>query len=277
MTTIAVTGATGHLGGHVARLLAADGADLVLVVRDPSRAPHLPKAQVRRADYRDAAAVRAALSGVDTVLMVSASEAVDRVDHHRTFVDAAADAGVGHVVYTSVLHASATATFTLARDQAATEAHLRASGLPWTFLRDALYADSLPLLADDEGVIRGPAGDGRVAAVARADVADAAAAVLRSPQAHRGATYDLTGPEDLDLDQAAEIIGAATGRSVRYQPETVDEAYASRASLHAPRWLLDAWVSTYTAIAADEMSGVSTAIPDLTGHRATSLAELLSC
>lgn len=111
--------------------------------------------------------------------MVSASEAADRV---------------GQVLYTSVVNASPTATFTLARDHAATEAHLRASGLPWTFLRDNLYADLLPLLAGDDGVIRGPAGDGELAAVARDDIADVAAAVLRDPQPHRGATHDLTGP-----------------------------------------------------------------------------------
>lgn len=275
MTTIAVTGATGGLGGRVARLLAGGGAELVLVVRDPSRAPRLPGTQVRAADYADRDAGRDALAGVDTLLMVSASEAADRADQHRTFVDAAADAGVGQVLYTSVVNASATATFTLARDHAATEAHLRASGLPWTFLRDNLYADFLPLLAGGDGVIRGPAGDGELAAVARDDIADVAAAVLRDPRPHRGATYDLTGPEDLGLERAAEIISAATGRPLRYQPETVEEAYASRAASGAPRWQLDAWVSTYTAIAAGEMAGVTSAVPDLTGHPATTLAELL--
>ena len=105
----------------------------------------------------------------------------DRVGQHRTFVDAAADAGVEHLVYISFLGAAPDATFTLARDHWATEEHIRARGLPATFLRDTLYADFFPMMTGADGVIRGPAGDGRVAAVAQDDIADAAVAVLRDP------------------------------------------------------------------------------------------------
>ena len=99
--------------------------------------------------------------------MVSASESADRVAQHVAFIDAAARAGVGHVVYISFFGAAPDATFTLARDHYATEEHLRASGMDFTFLRDNLYADFLPALVGDDGVIRGPAGRGRVAAVAQ--------------------------------------------------------------------------------------------------------------
>ena len=119
--------------------------------------------------------------------MVSASEDVDRLGQHRAFVDAAAAAGVRHVVYTSFQGAAADCTFTLGRDHWATEEALRASGMEHTFLRDSFYADFLPLMATD-GAIRGPAGDGRVAAVARDDVAAVAAVVLADPGAHVGAT-----------------------------------------------------------------------------------------
>jgi NAD(P)H dehydrogenase (quinone) len=269
MTSIAVTGATGRLGGRVARRLGARSIPQTLLVRDPARAPRLPGTEVVRAAFTDGDAVRRALDGVPVVLLVSAAESPDRVGEHRAFVDAAAAAGVGHLVYVSFVGAAPDATFTHARDHWHTEQHIRAAGPAWTFLRDNLYADFLPSLAGADGVIRGPAGDGRVAAVAQDDIAEAAVAVLTDPGAHAGRTYDLTGPEALTLHEVAGLLG------VRYQPETVEEAYRSRAAAGAPGWLVAAWVSTYTAIAAGDLAGVSDAVPRLTGHRATSVGELL--
>ena len=133
----------------------------------------------------------------------------------------------------------------------------------------------MPAMVGEDGVLRGPAGDGRVAVVAQDDIADAAVAVLLDPAAHAGATYTLTGPEALSLDDVAAILTAGLGRPVTYVRETVDEAYSSRASYGAPQWQLDAWVSTYTAIANGEVAAVSDDIPTLTGHPATSLSELI--
>jgi uncharacterized protein YbjT (DUF2867 family) len=273
---IGVTGATGRLGGRVARRLAAAGVDQRLLVRDPSRAPDLRGASAQQASFEDTEAVRKALTGVSTLLMVSASENPDRLAQHRSFVDAAAAAGVRHVVYTSFAGAAPDCTFTLGRDHYATEEHLRASGTSFTFLRDNLYADFFVGMLDEDGVIRGPAGDGRVAAVAMDDVADAAAAVLLEPGAHAGATYTLTGPEALTLDEVADRLSAALNRRVTYQRETVEEAYASRASYGAPQWQLDAWVSSYTSVANGEMVRVTDDVQRLSGHPAMSLAELLT-
>lgn len=246
-----------------------------LLVRDPERAPQLPGADVVRAPFGDGAAVRQALAGLDTVLMVSASETADRVDQHRTFIDAAAAAGVGHLVYVSFYGAAPDATFTLARDHWATEQHIRASGVPFTSLRDNLYADFLPQMVGADGVIRGPAGDGRAAVVAQDDIADAVVAVLRDPGAHAGRVYELTGPQALTLAEVAAVITTVTGRPVSYVQETIEEAYASRASYGAPDWQLDAWVSTYTAIADGSLGTVTTAISELTGHPATQLEQVL--
>jgi NAD(P)H dehydrogenase (quinone) len=267
--TIALTGVTGRLGGRVAGLLS--GETLQLLARDPSRVPSLPNASVAAASYDDGEAVRAALEGIQTVFFVSAAETSDRVRHHLTFVDAAAEAGVEHVVYTSFFGAAPDATFTLARDHYATEERIKSSGMQWTFLRDNLYADFIKHFADEHGVIRGPAGDGRLAAVATDDVAGAAAAVLRGPAAHAGAIYDLTGPESFTLAEAAAILGPAYS----FENETVEQAYASRAHYGAEQWQLDAWVTTYTAIAAGELDGVTGHVERLTGHPATTLAALV--
>jgi len=117
--------------------------------------------------------------------------------------------------------------------------------------------------------------DLQVAAVAQDDIADAAVAVLLDPASHVGATYSLTGPESLSLDDVARILTDELGRPITYHPETLDEAYASRAPYGAPHWQVDAWVSTYTAIAAGELAHVTTDVPHLTGHSATSLRDLL--
>lgn len=271
---VALTGSTGRLGGRVTALLAEQGLPLRLVCRDPARAPRVG-AEVVQASYADAPAMRAALEGVRTLFLVSAAENEHRLDEHRSAVAAAGDAGVEHVVYTSFLGAGPDATFTLARDHFHTEQMLRDAVPAWTFLRDALYADFFPLMVGEDDVLRGPAGRGRVATVTTEDVARSAAAVLLDPAAHAGRTYDLTGPEALTLDEVARTVAAATGRPVRYVDETVEEAYASRAPYGAPRWQVDAWVSTYTAIAAGEQEHVSGHVERLTGRPATSLADLL--
>ncbi|MEO5708914.1 MAG: SDR family oxidoreductase [Nocardioidaceae bacterium] len=273
---LGVTGATGRLGGRIARLLAAAGVEQRLVVRTPARAPLLPGTTVAQATYGDPDAVRRALEGLETVLMVSAAESEHRLDEHRTFVDAAADAGVRHLVYVSFFGAAPDATFTLARDHHVTEQHVERSGMAWTFLRDNLYADFFPMLAGDDGVIRGPAGDGRVSAVAQDDIAAAATAVLVAPTDHADRTYSLTGPEAITLNEAAATMTRVVGRDVTFEDETVEQAYASRASYGAPGWQLDAWVSTYTAIAAGDLAPVTDDVELLTGRPARSLEDLLA-
>lgn len=275
-TALAVTGSTGRLGSRVARGLSVLGVDQRLVVRDPSRAPALPGSHIATADYGDSGAVRTALTGARTVFMVSAAETHDRIQQHLTFIDAAVDAGVERIVYVSFLGASPTATFTLARDHWATEQHLRSVGVAHTIVRNNIYADFTPYFIGTDGSIRGPAGDGRVAVVAQADIAEVAVAVLTSDGAYDGRTLNLTGPEALKIDEIAAILSDHLGRTVTYIAETIEEAYASRAVYGAPPWQVDAWVSTYTAIAAGELSTVSEDIPEVTGHPAMTLKQVLA-
>lgn len=273
---LAITGSTGHLGGLVARLLAGAGSQQRLLVRDAARAPVLEGAVPFVTTYADPERTAAALAGAKTLFMVSAAEAEDRLQQHYAFVDAAAAAGVRHIVYTSFFGAAPDCTFTLGRDHFATEERIKASGMDYTFLRDNFYLDFLPLLAGEDGVIRGPAGEGVMAAVARADIARSAVAVLRDPALHVGRTYDLTGPEDISLARGAELLTAGTGRTITFHNETLEEAYASRASYGAPPWQVDAWVSTYTAIASGELAGPTSAVHELTGREPLSLEQFLA-
>jgi len=272
---IAVTGASGVVGGHVARQLAQRHVPLRLVVRDPARAPALDGTEVRAASgYGDAEAMRDALEGVHTLFLVPAHESDDRVEQHRTAVDAAVAAGVRRIVYLSAVGAAPDSTFLLARDHWATERHILASGVPATFARMSLYLDFVPQLAGGDGRIAGPGGDGRLAAVSRADVAEAVTALLTDA---RGAPerFDLTGGEARTLAELAAELAAWSGKDIAYVEQTVPEARASRASLGAPDWLLDAWVSTYTAIARGEFAAVSDGVRRLTGHAPATLADFL--
>src|SRR5262245_3802815 len=259
----------------VARTLAARGVAQRLLVRSPDRAPDLDGTVVAGCSYGDPDAARLALDGVETLFMVSAAENAERLQEHRTFVDAAAAAGVRHVVYTSFAGAAPDCTFTLGRDHWATEEHIRERGLTSTFLRDNFYLDFLPMMTGDDGVIRGPAGDGRMAGVARADVAGSAVAVLLDPSAHADTTYTMTGPEAITLTEAAAILTEETGREVTFHDETIEEAYESRRRWEAPQWQYDAWVSTYTAIRAGEVAAVSDDVRRLTGRAPLGLRDLL--
>jgi NAD(P)H dehydrogenase (quinone) len=272
---IAVTGATGGLGGRVARRLAERGVGQRLVVRDPGRAPELAGAEVAAGSYDDPDGLRRAFEGAATLFMVSASEDPDRLRLHANVVDAAVGAGVERVVYTSFYGAGPECTFTFGRDHWHTEQHIRSSGVPeFSFLRMSMYMDFIPSMASDDGEIAGPAGDGRVSVVARDDIADAAAVVLTS-EGHAGATYDMTGPEALTMAEMAAEISRATGRDVVFRNETLEEAYESRSSFGAPDWEVEGWVTSYTAIATGEWSKVSDDIRRLTGHEPISFAEFL--
>lgn len=279
---IAVTGATGGVGGRVARRLAAAGAAQRLVVRDPARAPELPGAEIAQASYEDTAAMRAALAGARTLFLVSASEHPDRIGLHRSAVDAALVAGVTRIVYVSFLNAGPEATFTFARDHWHTEQYIEGTGTPFTFLRDSLYQDVLPYFPDQEGVIRGPAGEGRFAPVARDDIADVATAVLLDQPAggqeggHDGRAYDLTGPAALSMAEVAEELTRATGRPIRYHAETLAEAYQSRSHFGAPDWEVTGWVTSYAAVATGELDVVSDAVAAVTGHPPMSFADYLA-
>jgi NAD(P)H dehydrogenase (quinone) len=273
MGLIGVTGATGGIGGRVAARLAERGLAQRLIVRDASRAPALD-AEVASAEYRDGAAMRAALEDVDTLLLVSGSESRDRVREHFSAVDAAAAAGVGRIVYLSFMGAAPDAVFTFARDHAATEERIRAAGTDFTFLRSCMYADYVPVFAGADGVIRGPAGQGRAAFVARDDIGDVVAAVV-DEDGHSGKTYDMTGPEALSLADAAARLSAAAGREVVYVEETLEEARESRRPSGRPDWEIEGWVTSYAAIADGALEPVSDTVERVTGRPPRSLSDFL--
>lgn len=218
---IAVTGASGQLGRLVMEGLLArvPAENIVAAVRSPAKVADLTArgVVVRIADYAKPETLDTAFAGVDRLLLISSSEVGGRVPQHRNVIDAARRAGVGLVVYTSILHADTT-PLGLGEEHRATEALLRASGLPHVILRNGWYTEnylaSLPG-ALQQGAFVGSAGDGRIASAARADYAAAAVAVLTG-EGHAGKVYELAGDTAYTLAELAAEVSRQTGRQIGY-------------------------------------------------------------
>jgi NAD(P)H dehydrogenase (quinone) len=303
---IAVTGATGQIGGRVASRLSGLGVKQRLIVRDSARAPHLPGAEIVQASsYADAAAMGRALTGIETLFLVSARDrfgvaqmsaknhlpppVYDRLQQQITAIDSAAAVGVKRIVYLSMMNAAADATFILAHDHFYTEEHIRSLGIGFTFLRPALYMDNVPQSVSSDYVIRVPAGEGKAAWVARDDIADCLVSVLTG-NAHDGFTYDITGPQALTMSETAEALSRVAGCAITYQSQTPHEARTGRLTSRLEKYEaerraltghglneyeVEVFVTHFLQIATGELASVSDAVPRLTGHPAISLSSFL--
>lgn len=238
---IVITGATGQLGRLVIRSLLehVPAARIVAAVRNPARADDLAAlgVEVREADYARPATLAAAFRGAQKLLLISSSEVGQRVAQHRNVIEAAQSAGVGLVAYTSLLHADRS-PLALALEHRETEALLQASGVPHVLLRNGWYTEnylaSLPA-ALQHGAFIGCAGQGRIASAARADYADAAAAVLLA-QEQAGRVYELAGDEAYTLADLAAELSRQSGKPTPYVdlPEAEYKAALLGAGLPEP-------------------------------------------
>lgn len=256
---IVVTGATGQLGRLVVEGLRARGAAVVAGARNPAAAADLG-VEVRELDYDRPETADAALAGADQVLLISGSEPGKRVPQHTAVVDAAERAGVRQLVYTSALHADTT-PLVLAPEHKATEEAIRASGLPFTFLRNGWYHENyLDQIAQGAatGEIVGAAGDGRVASAARKDFADAAVAVLTG-SGHENKAYELTGDTAWTFAELADEIAKQAGKPVAYRSLTPAEFQ---------RFLVDQGTPAEVAgfVAALEQNIADGTLADTPGH-----------
>jgi NAD(P)H dehydrogenase (quinone) len=215
--TVAVTGASGHLGRKVADLLLerVDPSEVILLTRTPDALASYAERGfvVRYADFDDPAMLAEAFSGADRALLISALDFERRASQHGAAIEAAKAAGVRHVTYTSIPEPEGNPA-AAAPSHLATEVAARESGLAWTFLRNSLYADfqvSVLEQAIASGQLVTSAGDGRVGYVARDDCAAAAAAVL-TQDGHEGKAYDITGPEAIGPKDVAVLAAELGGR-----------------------------------------------------------------
>lgn len=269
---IVVTGATGALNGatvdHLLTRLPA--ADIVVTTRDPAATQrfHDRGVVVRRADYADPATLAPAFAGADQLLLVSSNDPhADAVTLHRAAIDAAVAAGVGRILYTSHQGAAADSPFRPARDHAATEDHLAASGLPWTSLRNGFYAHSLGWLAGpwrETGVITVPL-DGPVSWTAREDAAEAAAVVLAAGTGFDG-PVTLTAPDAPTFAALAAQASGIAGRPVTAETVGPDAWIAAQLDAGRPENVARFTLGMYEAAAAGYFAGTDPLLGRLLGR-----------
>lgn len=239
-----ITGASGGLGGLIAERAAGRG-DVLL----GTRSADVPGA--RRVDFDDPASLAEAFAGVDTLLLISAGYGEDDTvtGRHEASLSAAEKAGVTHVVYTSLSGDGDHLPYALPHRW--TERRLRESPMGWTVLRNGLYAELLAWLAapDADGRITAPLGGGRLAAVARADLAEVALRVATDPAGHVGRVYELVGEVPLGGADLAAAVSAT------YAPGTLAEARAALAASGAEPFQVPMLTGTYSAIAHGFLEG----------------------
>jgi len=281
--SVVITGASGQLGRRTAELLLdqVEPSTVVLVSRRPEELADLAArgAETRRGDFDDPASLVDAFAGGERLLLISTDAIGRRVPQHANAIDAAKDAGVRAIAYTSIPDPTAENPAIVAIEHRETEALLLASGLKWTLLRNALY-DELRIdearAALASGTLHHNQGDGRSAFVSRDDCAAVAAAWLAGGTEHDGRTYDVTGPELLGADDLARTYSAVGGSPVTAE-NLDDDAFA--AALQAgglPPEVAGLLASFGAAIRGGHLDQRSTAVEDLVGRPPRTFAETLT-
>jgi NAD(P)H dehydrogenase (quinone) len=249
--TIAVTGATGQLGRLVIeKLKDKAGEAIVALVRSPANARGLG-VTVREADYAKSATLKSALAGVDVLLFISSSEIRERAAQHHNVIEAAKAAEVKRVVYTSLLHADVS-PMSLGVEHRATEAELKAAGIPHTILRNGWYTENHTAAIGSAlagGAVIGSAGNGKFSCATRADYAEAAVAALVGT-GQNGKTYELAGDHAYTLSDFAAEISRQTGTTIPYKNLPVHEYATALVGFGLPEATAKA-VASWDAYAAD--------------------------
>lgn len=267
---IAITGVTGQLGRLiVTELLKVASADQIVgVARSPEKATDLADQglTIRQGDYSDYDSLGSAFEGSDVLMFISNADFTRREEQHKNVVDAAKQAGVGRVVYTSVVQYGNKDPLTLSH--ANTEEYIKASSLPYTFLRDNFYMESYVVeveIAMEKGAYRSPTpADAGAAFVSRADIARAAAAVLTN-DGHVGKAYDMTGPTVVTPTLFAETATSISGKTVIHQPITWEELAEDYKGRGYPEEIVGLSVNLEQMIATNTLAVVSDDIAQITG------------
>lgn len=278
---IVVTGATGQLGRLVVDglLEKTSPGQVVAAVRDPRKAGDLAArgVQVREADYDRPETLTAAFTGAEKLLLISSSTPGQRLAQHEAVVDAAREAGVRHLAYTSVLAADTTKLF-VAPDHKATEQVIRDAGIPFTFLRNGWYTENYAQTVQQAlatGSFTGSAGEARLGGVPRIDFAEAAVAVLTG-DGHDGKTYELAGDTSWNYADFAAAITEAAGTPVSYQNVSPQEHRQLLVAAGLPEPVADMLVDADRGIRAGELATTTGDLSSLIGRPTTPLADAVA-
>ena len=275
---IGVTGATGQLGRLVIESLKQKIAveTIVALVRNPAKAADLG-VEARAFDYTLPETLVASLQGVDKLLLISGNEIGQRLPQHKAVIDAAKQAHVKQIVYTSLLHADSS-PLGLAGEHLATEAVIKESGLTYTILRNGWYTENYTGSAKgaiNAGAFIGNAGDGKIASAPRADYAEAAVAVLLG-EGHENKIYELAGDEAYTLTELAAEISKQTGKNIPYNNLTEAQYAEILKSFGLPDGLVEMLADSDTGASKGGLFDDSHALSALIGRPTTPLAEVVA-
>jgi len=274
---IAVTGATGQLGRHVVEELKkrVSANQIVALVRTPEKASDMG-VEVRAFDYTKPGELPGALKGIDRLLLISSSEIGQRAKQHGNVIDAAKEAGIDWIVYTSLLHAD-TSTINLAGEHLATEKAIVESGIDYTILRNGWYTENYTgsvggALAG--GAFPGSAGGGKISSAARIDYAEAAAVVLVDED-HKGKVYELAGDESYTLQDLAAEISKQTGKEIPYRNLPEAEYAEMLKGFDIPEYFAAAIASWDVSASKGDLHDDSHQLSRIIGRPTTPMAETL--
>lgn len=275
---IAITGATGQLGQLVIQSLLKNTAtaNIVALVRNKSKAADLKAKgiELRFFDYDTPATLASALSGIDKLLLISANEVGRRTPQHKAVIDAAQQAGVPYIAYTSLLNADHS-TLGLAQEHRETESLIKASGLQYTFLRNNWYSENYlagVIHTVEIGTLYGAAGEGKISSAARADYAEAAAKVLTT-SGHENKTYELAGSTSFTLADLASDIADVSGKEIIYQNLSAEDYTQALTQAGLPAGLVDIIVDADIQTEKGAMFSDSKDLEQLIGHPTTAIKE----
>lgn len=275
---IGITGATGQLGRLVVNKLKqkVSSENLVAVVRSVEKAADLG-IEAREADYEKPETLDRALKGIDTLLLISANEVGKRSRQHGNVIAAAKKAGVKWIVYTSLLHADKS-SISLADEHRTSEAALKESGIPYTFLRNGWYTENYTGSISGSiatGAVLGSAGSGKIASASRADYAEAAVAVLTTPD-HQGMVYELAGDNAWTLSDLAAEISRHSGKDVSYRNLAAGEYAEVLKGVGLPEGLAKAIAGWDVAASEDALFDDSGQLGKLIGRQTTPMSDTVA-
>ncbi len=279
--SVVITGASGHLGRLAVLAVldrGVDPSDVVAGARDLAKVADLAERGVRTAviDYDQPASVEAAVKQGDTLVLVSGNDMVNRDRQHADVMAAAENAGVARIVYTSGLKADDT-PLPIAAMHLPTEQALRASGVPFTILRNGWYTENYErdiATVRETGVLLSSTGSGTVASASRQDLAEAIA-VVATTEGHEGQTYELSGDVEWTYDELASVLAEVLGRDVTHQNVTSEEHRAILAGAGVPEQFVEMAVAVDAGLAAGAMRFRNGDLARLIGRPTTPLAETL--
>lgn len=287
MSKILITGATGHLGEGVINSLLkrTEAKNIVALVRDPegekAKVIAAKGVETRKGDYGDRSSLVNAFKGIDKLYFVSGNDMHHRNEQHENVINAAKEAGVKHVLYTSIPRKNETAGSPIAMISGShihTENALKASGLDYTILKHNIYMDMLPIFLGDKmletGVAYFPAGEGKVGFTLRSDMAEAAAAILTG-EGHENKSYDITNDHAVSFADIAAAISTASGKTINYVSPSKEEYIKTLSEAGVPAEYVGMFAGFGEGFKQGELDQTNNLIESLTGRKPTSVSQFL--